>query len=896
MSEQSRRRVGAVAVALMVVLTGASRTTSLAAASEFDEFGFESVSAEETTAVAGAHPDVTTTIVFNHKTDSEGNPVSAARVSSATVSLPPGLLGNPNVVTSCSTGQFVLGGSCPVDSQVGIVRTTVNENSHEFVEPLYRLEPPHAGAEIARFGFDALFYPVFVDVSIRTGSDYGATATVSNPTGQAALISATTVLWGVPADPSHDEQRLTPQEALLCETGTACEAPGGKRSSSLVPRPFITNPTACEEQRVGFTATSYELPGEVFEASAPLPATTGCEDLLFQPSLRIEPSSHIAGAPTGLSAVLTIPQTGSINTRATSALRKARVTLPEGMTIAAGAANGLEACSASQVRLGEEAQSECPVASKLGNATFVSPDLPETLHGAIYQRTPEAGHLFRIWLVSDEFGLHLKIPGEIEANAQSDRLTAVFDETPQLPVERIDLELRDGPDAPLKNPDACGSFSAAYELTPWSGTPAVVAETEPMRIDESCGGGFSPQLEAGVANPVAGSFSPLIANLLRSDGEDNLAAFEITLPEGELAKLKGVPLCPEAETVSGSCPASSKIGSVAASIGPGSMPLFIPQPGKAPTAVYLAGPYKGAPYSFIAVVPAQAGPFDLGTVTVRGGIYVNPNTSRVTVRTDPLPQILDGVPLIYRMVHVQVDRPEFTISPTDCSTMKMVARITSVRGAIATPSDRFQVGDCAALRFAPKLSLELSGPTTRGGNPALTAALKSRKGEANIARISVALPHSEFLAQSHIDNICTRVQFSDERCPAGSVYGHAEAWTPLLSKPLRGAVYLRSAPAHKLPALAIALRGQLAINLVGQIDSVNGGIRTTFDSVPDAPVTKFVLKMKGDDKSLLENSTNICSATHHAQIRIRGHNGRVRRMSSPLQAHCPRHHRISKEG
>jgi hypothetical protein len=845
-------------------------------------FGFESTGAEESTSVAGQHPDLTTSFVLNHEGSGE-SAKSIGRVKEVSVALPPGLVGNPAEFPTCGFGDFNAFGNCPVASQVGVVKVKASGLS-EVLEPLYNLQP--GPNQVAKLGFYALLYPIYIDVSVRTGSDYGVTATVHDASGQAALVSAKTTLWGVPADPVHDEQRLTPIEAVFgCET--ACTATEGKRSSGLNPRPFLSNPSACEEQSVEFAAVTYALPGQVFTGPpAALPRTTGCGKLAFDPSLQVEPTSHQAGAPTGLSAILRIPQNDAVSLPATSAMRAARVTLPEGMTINPSVAAGLEACSDAQVASGEEIDSNCPDSAKLGTATFVSPALPEPIHGAIYQRTPADGSLFRVWLVTDEFGLHLKLPGEIRADTATGRLTAEFTETPQLPVEEIDLEFKGGPRAPLKNPDACAGYSAAYELIPWSGAPPVTGQTQPMQINQGCSiGGFAPKLEAGVVNPVAGSYSPFVVNLKREDGEDNVSSLDVTLPEGELAKLKGVQLCPEADAATGACPADTGIGSVAVAVGAGEQPLWIPQPGKAPTGVFLAGPYKGAPYSVVTKVPAQAGPFDLGTVTVRGGLYVDSTTAQVTAKIDPLPQILEGVPVAYRTIHASIDRNKFAISPTNCREQSVDATVISAHGALAHPADRFQVGDCAALKFDPSLKLRLEGGTKRGGYPALTATLKARRGEANIRRVSVALPHSEFLAQEHINTVCTRVQFSEENCPKGSIYGRARVITPLLGQPLEGPVYLRSS-SNPFPDLVVALHGQLDINLAGRIDSVAGGIRTTFQGVPDAPVAKFVLKMKGGKKSLLVNSTDICAARHRATVKMAGQNGKHHNPHPLLRGSC----------
>jgi len=882
------RKLKLLGLSLVSGLAVAAITAAPSLGNEFDQFDFESASAGLTTAVAGQHPDVTIAFTLNHE-EVGGFHVARARVQELSTFLPPGLIGNPNRAAQCSTGQFEATGNCPLDSQIGIVKTLLNEQSEYLYEPLYNLVPPHDNA-IARLGFPAAVFPVFLDVHVRTASDYGVTVTTHDSPGLDPILGAEAIVWGVPADPVHDPQRLNTIEARIgCQV--ACLAPlegyaGEFRHSGIFPPvPFLSNPTACQEQKVDLRATTYQLPGQVFNISAPLPDVVGCESLGFQPAFALEPSSHRAGAPTGLETTLEIPQTEAVNLPATSAMRAAQVTLPAGMTINSAAANGLEACSDAQVLLGTELESECPNGSKIGTATFFSPAAPEAIHGSIYQRTPVKGDLFRIWLVTDELGLHLKLPGEIKLDKATGQLSAVFENTPQLPVERIHLRFKGGPTAPLKNPDTCGSYSASYEFTPWSGNPPVAGQAS-FVINEGCAGrGFAPTLEAGVTNPVAGSFSPLVVNLRREDGEDNISAFDITLPKGQIAKLKGVPLCSNADAMTGTCSSASQIGAVVASSGVGSEPLWIPQPGKAPTAVFLAGAYKGAPYSIVTKVPAQAGPFDLGTVVVRSGLYVDPDTAQVTVKTDPLPQFLEGVPIFYRMIHVSIDRPEFALAATNCREQPVTSTVYSAHGGVAQPGDRYQVGECGALNFGPTLKLRLKGGTKRGRYPALTATIVTHGNEANLRKVSTALPHSEFLAQEHIRTICTRVQFSAGTCPPGSVYGRAKAITPILDQPLEGPVYLRSSN-NPLPDMVFALRGQVGLNVVGRIDSVHGGIRVTFPEVPDAPVTKFVLKMRGGKRSLLVNSTDICTGQHRATVEMSGQNGRFHNFHPRVRGDC----------
>jgi hypothetical protein len=454
----------------------------------------------------------------------------------------------------------------------------------------------------------------------------------------------------------------------------------------------------------------------------------------------------------------------------------------------------------------------------------------------------------------------------------------------------------------LLNPPACGSYDIVTRLSPWSAadpanpTPAETrTSTSTFQVTSGPGGGpcpadppaLEPHLKAGVSSPVAGARTPFLLDLSREDGSQRFSGVDLTMPPGLTGYLKDVPYCPDAvlgaiptaegsgagELGSPSCPASSLVGHVSVGAGGGSAPFYA-NTGRA----YLAGPYKGAPLSLAIVTPAIAGPFDLGTVTVRSALYVDPSTAQITVRSDPLPTVLHGIPIDVRDIRVSIDRPNFTVAPTNCDAMSVKALVSGERGASAPVSNRFQVGDCGSLAFAPKLSTRLFGGTKRGDNPRFRSLLTARGGEeANIGRVVVALPHSEFLDQSHIVTICTRVQFAQEACPARSIYGHAKAWSPLLGYPLEGAVYLRSS-SNPLPDLVVALRGPawqpLKLDLVGRIDSVHGGIRTTFNVVPDAPVSKFLLEMQGGRRGLLVNSRDLCGNPSRSVVRMQGQNGK----------------------
>jgi hypothetical protein len=876
-------------IALLGALTlslVAGLVASATAAEEFDKFGIESASVDLSNRQAGAHADLSVGIRLTQK---ENAPYALPR--DIEIKLPPGMIGNPQGIARCTVSELGNGAgdsACPFESQVGTTEIRVlRPFPGVYLEPVYNMVPPKGGDVVARLGFIAAGWPAFINVRIDP-EDYSVISTVEGVPSVAGLSEATTTLWGVPASPIHDVDRVTPFEAA---NGGG---PQGGREVNIPEAPFLSNPTDCSLQRqIRATARSYQLPDQPSTVNIPFPPITGCGKLEFAPSFTATLTNPEASAPSGIETELIIPQDETPTGLATSTMKSARVALPEGVTINSAAADGLEACSAEEVEYGKDKPAHCPEAAKIGTVEVEVPALEDTLHGAVYQRTPEPGHLFRFWVVSDEQGVHLKLPAEIEANPVTGQVTTVFNGIsslgglPQLPFSVLRLDVFGGPRAPLATPGVCGNYLTHFSFSPWSGRPPVVGDA-PMQVANGCGkGGFAPKLAAGSLVSLGGRFSPFVFTLTREDGEANPRTIALHMPQGLLAKLKGVPLCPDNVAASGACPAGSKIGSIAASSGVGGAPLWIPQPGKAPTAAYLAGPYNGAPYSVISVVPAQAGPFDLGLVVNRAGIFVDPESALATIRTDPLPQMLEGVPITYRTLHVEIDRPEFTLNPTSCAAKKITATVTAANGQVAEPSVGFQATGCSKLPYTPKLKISFKGATKRTGNPAVNAVLTQKPNQANTKAATVILPGSQFIDNSHINNPCTRVQFAAEACPPKSILGTVSATTPLLDKPLRGNVYFRSNGGDReLPDLVADLRGSLRVTLVGFIDSVNGRVRTRFLSVPDAPVTKFNMKLFGGARGLIENSKDLCKTGRRVEIRLRAQNGRSQDSNPRIAAPC----------
>lgn len=852
-------------------------------------FGVESAEATLSTAEAGAHPDLTFSFAIKEdpesKANSKGLKDAYAPTRSVRIELPPGLIGDPSVLglpQQCTAAELGLE-ECPNGSQIGVTEVTTHGEG-TFLEPVYMMQPP-GGDAVARIGFVAVIVPLVADATIRSESDYGLNLEITDSPMIARLLRARSTAWGVPGAAVHDTERCTPHEVFPDGCTKSTPRPPGIR-----PLPFTTNPTRCGvplEARVG--ASSWAEPNRFDFTSAPFPEIFGCDKLPFGPGLTIEPTNQRAAAPTGLEVIERLPASKGSEVLEPSQVRDLRVVLPEGMYVNTSAGEGLEACSEEQVHFGERVAAKCPNASKLADFEAEIPALPRRLVGAIYQRQPEPHNLFRVWIVADDLGAHVKLQGQLVVDEETGQIETVVEDIPQAPLREAKFFIKSGLRAPLMTPEECGSFNAEYEFTPWAGGPPVVSQA-PMTIDEGCEGlgGFSPKLNAGSTNPTGGAHSPFVFILNREDGEQNPAALNVMLPTGLSATIAGIPRCEGAQAEIGQCPAASRIGKVIASAGAGPKPLWVPQPGKRPTAVYLAGPYKGAPLSAISVVPAEAGPFDLGDQVVRSAIFLDPVTAQGTVKSDPLPQILEGVPIRYRTVQVLLDRENFTLNPTSCAHKTIDATITSTKGAVANPSSPFTATNCSKLGFEPHLSLRLFGGTHRGAFPALRAVLQpgGSAENANIKSAVVRLPHSEFIEQAHFVTICTRVQYAAKECPAGSVYGHVTAFSPLLDEPLEGPVYLRSNPERKLPDVVMALHGIVDVEAVGHVDSIHGGLRTTFESTPDAPITKVVLAMQGGSKGLFVNSKNLCKFPGRALAQFKAQNGRSSILRPVMRTSC----------
>jgi hypothetical protein len=775
------------------------------------------------------------------------------------------------------------------------------------------------------------------------------------------LFSTQLQFWGDPSAEAHASTRgaCMVSGSRYNETTKQfepCRVP--PRTTALLSAPAACE---ADPPRFKARADSWEEPG-LFRAAPPYSAadlagapapTTGCNAEPFAPQIEARPTTDQADSPAGLEVKLTQPTDTKLEHISPAPLKDARITLPEGLLANPSQADGLAACSEAQIGyLAEDPEAgvhfskdpqSCPEAAKLGTLEVKSPLLaqyedsasgagtklvedPETgaaiprpLQGAVYLAKPYAnpfGSLLALYLAIEDprSGIVAKLAGKVIPDPQTGQLTTVFQESPELPLSEVEVSLFGGARASLTTPLDCGPHTTTTTLTPWSAPEGQDAHpSSSFQVAGGCSASEaaapnSPSFEAGTLSPQAGRYSPFVVKLSRPDGSQRLRGIDTTLPPGLSGRLAGIATCSEAQLAvaksreapnmgqaeidSPSCPAASEVGVVKVAAGSGPTPFWTS--GHA----YLAGPYHGAPLSLAAIVPAVAGPFDLGAVVTRVALHVDPATAQIHAVSDPLPQILDGIPLDLRTVILEMGRPSFTLNPTSCDPMSVTGAATSSLGNVASLTSPFQVGGCSSLKFKPKIKLRLKGATKRTGHPKLIAVLHSQgAGVANLRRVQVKLPASAFLDQAHIRTVCTRVQFAagagnGAACPKGSVYGRAWVKTPLFDYTLPGKVFLRSSN-HKLPDLVIALQGPsnqpIAIELDGKTDSVKGALRNTFQSVPDQPFNTARVVLFGGKRGLVVNSRNLCAQSKRqsrANVRMVAQSGKVSQLHPLVRNSC----------
>ncbi len=807
---------------------------------------------------AADHPNgLTTTIDLNSavREDPEGHvkPTSVQDVKDVVLDLPLGFLASALAAPTCTFAQLASFERCPPDTQIGHLLSEPAGIAARVNGPLYNMVPERGFA--AEFGFN--------DALGGTHAIYASV--VPTPGGYLLRIAV----------------REIPQITLTDLVATIYGDPASEDEGGESPLAMFTNPSACtgESLVTSVHVDSWQEPGRFnpdgtldlqdprwVSQTSQSPPVSGCNELRFQPEVfSVKPDTAAAETPTGLHLDLKIAQSERPGTLATPPLRHVRLTLPAGLTVDPSLAGGLRACSAAQVgwKGGGSASFTaepvtCPDASKIGTVELTTPLLGRVLDGSIYlaaQNENPFHSLLAAYIVVDDptTGVVVKIPGDLTPNPLTGQITASFDQIPQLPISELKIRLFGGARGDLATPEGCATYTTTSDLEPWSapesGPDATPSDSFP--IDSGCISGFAPAFSAGTVNPQAGAYSPFTLSFSRNDSDEGLAGLTAVLPRGLLAKLAGVGECSDAqiaaaEGASGtaehsaaSCPASSLLGSATAAVGPGALPYSIAG------IAYLTGPYKGAPYGLAIVVPALAGPFDLGTIVIRQALYVAPNDAHITDVSDPLPSIRDGIPLRIKRVVLTLDRPGFTVNPTSCAPSAVTATATSATGAQAPLSSRFQAADCAGLGFTPKVSAATGARPSKANGASLRFTLSYPMGaqgsQAWLNEAKLDLPRQLATRLTTVQMACRAGVFeaNPAACPAPSVIGQAIVHTPMLPAPLVGPVYFVSHGGARFPEAVIVLQGDgVTMDMHGQtlIDHDTGITSATFAGLPDVPV------------------------------------------------------------
>jgi hypothetical protein len=877
---------------------------------------------------AGKHPFQLTDVLQLNTSSMASNPENeepAAMTKDVVFQLPPGLIGNPEVVPQCTDAQFTFQepkanpDACPPQTAVGVANVTYDApgaGTHLDTEtvPLFNLTPQPG--EPARFGFEPVGARVYLDTAVRTGSDYGVTVSVHNITELQGFLVSKVTFWGVPGEVAHDSARgwnCLRQEATCVHLG------------GTEPAPFLSLPTVCTgPMRTTVQADSWAEPkpadpthGSLF-SEYEMGGLDGCNHLQFSPEINVAPDAPDASTPTGLEVLVHVPQGAALNPEglAESALRNTTVALPAGVAVNPGGADGLEACSESQIGyLGKETSEPdtnlftpalgegfCPNASRIGTVEIETPLLPHTIKGAAYlaaQNSNPFGSLLALYLVAEDpvSGTLLKLTGDVSLEEGSGQLVTTFKNTPELPFENLRLHFFGEARAPLGTPALCGPYTTQASFTPWSANPASNVSST-FKITSGPNGSpcpnpegdqspntlpFAPSLTAGTTSIQAGGFSPFTMTMSREDGNQNLQAISLHMPAGLSGLLSSVKLCGEAQADAGTCGPESQIGETTVGVGLGDNPYAV-KGGK----VYITGPYKGAPFGLSIVNPAKAGPFDLGLVVVRAKIEVDTQTADLTITSDnsgpyKIPQMLDGIPLQIKHVNVTINRPGFTFNPTNCEPMSVSGNLSSTLGALAAISVPFQATNCAVLGFKPGFKVSTSAKTSRANGASLSVKLTYPKtpfgSQANIKAVKVDLPKQLPSRLSTLQKACTAATFTvnPADCPADSIVGHATAITPLLPVPLTGPAYFVSYGGEAFPSLIVVLQGYgVTLDLVGTTFINKAGITSsTFKTVPDAPVGSFELTLPQGKYSALAATGNLCKAKLTMPTAFTAQNGAV---------------------
>lgn len=796
---------------------------------------------------AGAHPD-------RLRIGFELTEATGTALKDLAIELPPGLAGDPQAVPFCPPERFdraEFPSPCPPESQIGTATIRFSGQSNQFKVPVLNVEP--TPGELGVFGFN-LFLKVPLQLSLRPG-DFGLDIEQSGFGQGTPLSKASFDLWGVPAD--HQE-------------------------TSIPRRPFLATPTRCGKPlEITVRVRSWQ-PGASWQSATAASESplSGCQNLPFEPRLGFDLANRRADSPTGAQIDLVVPQSEDPDGLASSQVKSAEVFLPSGMTVSPGVVAGLSTCSDAQLAQGLEAEATCPSNSRIGSIELAGPALREPLTGSLYMGQERPGERFRLFTVAKGLGAEAKVTGSLRTDPATGRLVAVLAHMPEVSFSRLSLRFDDGPRALLVTPLDCGPATAVAKLDPYSDGPQAESR-DTVDVGGAQGGAgcssepFAPRFVAGTSNAGAGRPTAFSMTLQRSDGEAPADRLSVVLPAGLSAKLGGLDRCDPMAASLGGCPAAARIGGVVAQVGAG------PQPATLHGEAYLTGPYRGAPFGLALTFDAALGPFNLGSVTVRGRLRLDPRSGQVMIETDALPRAIEGLPVRFRTIGIDIDRPGVIHNPTSCRTTAVEASVRSIGGATAQLSSPFTARGCSRLGFRPRVSMAMTQrrQLRRHGHPGLRIGVRMRPGGTNLRNATIRLPRTLGFDASGLAAICTRRDATDGDCPAESRVGTATARSPLLDSSLSGSIYVVQPDGTGLPDLWTVIRGLgVMLEVRSEAEVAKGRVSTKLANLPDIPLSSFVMRLGGGKHGILSLVDSPCgpAARDAADLALEGQDGAFR--------------------
>jgi hypothetical protein len=846
---------------------------------------------------AAGHPPLGIT-GFEVNTAPSGEP--EGNIKDVRVDIPPGLAVNPDATEQCTKSQFE-SGVCPPGSQVGVDEITAFVGLVEvgpITLPMYNIVQPEGVP--AEFGFE-LNIPLLINIHVYIVG--GISGHQEAETGENSKV---------PTGDYHEYFTIKeiPSTVALVKSRLKFTGTAGNGT-------FLTLPSACGTQTSYLHADSYQSPGQFKEyqtvsGDPPKPVSvSGCKEVPFKPEVAVHPAADQSESdrPDASTVEVKVPQSSSAATINSSTVKDARVSLPEGMTLNPAVANGLEACTDAQFGKGSANPVSCPPGSKIGTVTIETPDLPaKSLVGSAYvgqptSANPESGDEYRIFIDAEapRYGVAVRLEGHVSANATTGRLTTAVLENPQVPFSDFIVTL-DGPHTPLANPLTCGPATTNSSLTPYSGNPAA----EPFSafvVDFDGKGALCPAAlpfgltQGATSSPATGGENTSFSfDLARGEGQQYLSKIATVLPAGLVGKIPSVTLCGEPQAEKGECTPASQIGTVAVTLGSGPTPLSLSG------TAYLTTSYGGAPYGLSVVVPAEKiGPFNYGRIVTRAAISVDPHTARILV-TSQLPTIVGGAPLRLRTLSVDVNRPNFTINPTNCGALTTDTTLTSTFGALQSLSSPFQAAGCGALAFAPKLTASTNAKTSKANGAIFVVKVAYPAGpQANIKSVLVALPKQLPSRISTLNKACPAATFeaNPSACPPLSNVGTATVTTPVLPGKLTGPAVFVSHGGAAFPDLDLVLadRGSrrspiggdgVTVILVGNTNISKGITTSNYAAVPDVPVSSFEVRLPAGKDSVLGAVGSLCKKPLLMPTTITAQNGKLIKQSTKIAVgDCP---------